>query len=307
VVRTELLEALDSLIWLRSGHQVASRFNFSQSTVSRNSKRCAQEFFVSLVRRNSEWYVEGDSTLLNLERYVHQVSRWHKNKSLRLEAQHWSAPLLCTPTPRGWIAGNFNYLEYDRPLQLLKERIIDTWITSYPDVPNDDDQELTTIRLSRMPLLMVVKEGHPLLELGGQMSFGDVAQYPLLPLPTGSFPKIQNVLEQIGLMTNPPLSPALDWRGRRDIEDLLVGFSTPLTLPMYGDSHVALPLQVPVEVGDALVVARQWANSPRTRQLVALLHGRLETLAQSTPGVEVLYDSLLKKTFDDSPSMAITR
>jgi len=198
-------------------------------------------------------------------------------------------------------------LEYDRPLQLLKERIIDAWITSYPDVPNDDDQELTTIRLSRMPLLMVVKESHPLLELGGQMSFGDVAQYPLLPLPTGSFPKIQNVLEQIGLLTNPPLSPALDWRGRRDIEDLLVGFSTPLTLPMYGDSHVALPLQVPVEVGDALVVARQWANSPRTRQLVALLHGRLETLAQSTPGVEVMYDSPLKKSFDDSPSMAITR
>ena len=73
---------------------------------------------------------------------------------------------------------------------MLKERIIDTWIATYPDVPNDDDQEFTTIRLSRMPLLIVVKEGHPLLELGSQMTFDDIAKLPLLPLPTGSFPRI---------------------------------------------------------------------------------------------------------------------
>lgn len=307
MVRAELLNALDFLIWLRSGHQVSTRTNLSQSTVSRNSKRCAQEFFVTLVRRHSEWYVEGDSTLLNLERYVHQVSRWHKNKSLRLEAQHWSAPLLCTPTPWGWIAGNFNYLEYDRPLQLLKERIIDAWIASYPDIPNEDDQELTTIRLSKMPLLMVVKEGHPLLELGSQITFDDIAKFPLLPLPTGSFPRIQNVLKDVGLLRNSPDSPAFDWRGRRDIEDLMVGFSTPLTLPMYGDSHTALPLQVPVEVGDALVVAGEWANSPQTRDLVSLLRGRLETLAKSSCGVEVLYDSPLGKSFNDCRSMATVR
>ena len=86
----------------------------------------------------------------------------------------------------------------------------------------------------------------------------------------------------------------------------MVGFSTPLTLPMYGESYVALPLQVPVEVGDALVVAREWADSARTRQLVALLRDRLETLAQSTPGVEVLHDYPLGKSFHDSQSMATT-
>lgn len=183
MVRVELLEALDALIWLRTGHQVASRFNINQSSASRNSKKCAQEFLVSLVRRNSEWSVEGDPTLLNLERYVHQVSRWRDNKPLRLEAQHWSAPLLCTPTPSGWIAGNFNFLEYDRPLQLLKERIIDAWIASYPDAINDDDTEFTAIRLSRMPLQMVVMKGHPLLELGNQITFDDIAKFPSLPLP----------------------------------------------------------------------------------------------------------------------------
>jgi len=88
VVEVELLEALDGLIWLRTGHKVASLFNLNQSTVSRNSRKCAQKFFVSLVRRHSEWSVDGDPTLLNLERRVHQVSRWRENKLLRLEAQH---------------------------------------------------------------------------------------------------------------------------------------------------------------------------------------------------------------------------
>ena len=305
VVRVELLEALDALIWLRTGHQVASRFNINQSSASRNSKKCAQEFLVSLVRRNSEWSVEGDPTLLNLERCVHQVSRWRDNKPLRLEAQHWSAPLLCTPTPSGWIAGNFNFLEYDRPLQLLKERIIDAWIASYPDAINDDDSEFTAIHLSRMPLQMVVMKGHPLLELGNQITFDDIAKFPSLPLPSGSFPRVQKVLQEIGLWQNTSVPTEFDWRGSSDIEDLMVGFSTPLTLPLYGDSYKVLPLQVPVVVGDALVVAREWANSTQVHTLVSLLRSRLETLANALSGVEVLYESHLNESFNDPPSISI--
>ena len=306
MVGVELLEALDGLIWLRTGHQVASRFNINQSSVSRNSKKCAQEFLVSLFRRNSEWSIEGDSILLNLERYVHQVSRWRGNKPLRLEAQHWSAPVLCMPTPGGWIAGNFNYLEYERPLHLLKKRIIDAWVASYPDALNDDDPEFTIIRLSRMPLQMVVKEGHPLLELGSQIAFGDIAKFPSLPLPSGAFPRVQKVLKEIGLWKNSSGPIEFEWRGRSDIEDLMVGFSTPLTLPLYGDSYKVLPFQVPVEVGDALVVAREWANSTQIRNLVSLLRGRLEILASTLSGVEVLYDSPLDGFVNESNSRRIT-
>ena len=298
MVSVDLLESLDGLIWLRTGHRVSSEFNINQSTVSRNSKKCAQEFLVSLVRRNSEWSIHGDPKLLNLERYVHQVSRWRGNKPLRLEAQHWSAPLLCTPTPSGWIAGNFNYLEYERPLKLLRERIIDAWITSYPDALNDDDPEFAFIRLSRMPLQMVVQEGHPLLELGSHITFDDIARFPSLPLPSGSFPRVQKVLKEIGLWQNSSVPTEFDWRGRSDIEDLMVGFSTPLTLPLYGDSYKALPLQVPVEVGDALVVAREWVNSTQIHHLVSRLRCRLKTLASTLSGVEVLYDSPM----DESPN-----
>jgi hypothetical protein len=68
----------------------------------------------------------------------------------------------------------------------------------------------------------------------------------------------------------------------------MLGFSTPLMLPMNGDGYKALSLRVPVVVGDAIVVAREWANSTQIRHLVSLLSSRLEILASSTSGLEVL-------------------
>jgi hypothetical protein len=132
-----------------------------------------------------------------------------------------------------------------------------------------------------------------LLEFGSEITFEDVARFPLLPLPSGSFPSFQNVLEKHGLWQNDSGSSGFEWRGRSDIEDLMVGFATPLTLPLYGDSYRALPLQLPVEVGDALVVAREWVDTPQTQDLISHLRTRLGTLAKATWGVEVLNDSLL--------------
>jgi hypothetical protein len=125
------------------------------------------------------------------------------------------------------------------------------------------------------------------------MTFADVARFPFLPLPSGSFPKVQNVLEKLGLWQKTSGPTDFDWRGRSDIEDLMVGFATPLTLPLYGESYRALPLQVPVEVGDALVVAREWVDTPQMHQLVSLLRSRLEAVATTTFGVEVLQGSPL--------------
>jgi len=124
---------MDGLIWLRTGHQVAAKFNHHQTTVSRNSRKCAKAFGISLERVHSEWQVIGDRRLLNLERRVHQHMRFKSGNSLRLDAQHWSGSLLGPPPPSGWILGNLNFQEYQRPLQLMQERIIDAWITSYPD------------------------------------------------------------------------------------------------------------------------------------------------------------------------------
>lgn len=281
---------MDCLIWLRTGSRVAARTTVSQSTISRNARKCADVFSVSLVRRQAEWYLKGDLTLLKLQRHVHQLVRWRHDQPLRLEAQHWSAPFLCPPLPDGWIAGNLDFLEFHRPLQLLKDHVIDAWVTSYPDVP-DDDPDLVSIRLSRMPMMLVVNDGHPLLELGDRVSFEDIAYYPILPLPDGAFPWFQQVLVDCGLWDTSAKGSSAErpsWRGQSGAEDLMVGFSTPLTLSLYGDSIRPLPLRLPVAVGDALVVAREFADYPQTHQLASVLRTRLRTLAATLAELEIL-------------------
>ena len=264
VVELDWLAALDGLIWLRTGHQVEAKFGIGQSSVSRLSRKCAEIFGLSLSRCGSEWNFKGDTTLLNLERRVHQAVRWSRGRPLRLEAQHWSGPLLCEPAPAGWIAGCFHFHEYERPLQLLREGVIDAWVASYPDVPAATDPTIACIGLSRMPIWLVVDQSHPLLELGEQVTFADVADYPCMPLPDGAFPKFQAVLAACGLWNGGTeeriRNPA--WFGQVNSEDLLVGFATPLSLLLSGDCCRVLPLELPLEVGDALLVPRQYERAP---------------------------------------------
>jgi DNA-binding transcriptional LysR family regulator len=170
----------------------------------------------------------------------------------------------------------------------MRERVVDAWVASYPDVPSGDDPDLVSIPLSRMPMFLVVQEGHPLLGLGDRLSLDAVAHYPLLPLPEGAFPEFQKVLQDCGLWSK---SVKSSWKGRDNLEDLMVGYSTPLSLPLYGDKVRALPLRIPAFVGDALVVAREYADSPQVRDLASLLRARLETLASATEEVEVLYQA----------------
>jgi hypothetical protein len=76
------------------------------------------------------------------------------------------------------------------------------------------------------------------------------------------------------------------------VEDLLVGFSTPLALPLYGESVVELPLKLPMAVGDALMIRREFRDSPQAHDLASQLRQRLRKLASTTPDVEVLEDSI---------------
>ena len=290
VVELDCLAALDGLLWLRTCHQVETKLKISQPTVSRVSRKCAEVFGVSLVRRGPDWQIKGDVTLLNLERRVHQVVRWSRGGPLRLEAQHWSGPLLCSPAPAGWTAGGFHFQEYERPLQLLRDGVIDAWLASYPDVPAATDPSIACIALNRMPMWLVVQQSHPLLELGEQVTFEDVTGYQCLPFPDGAFPKFQATLEACGLW-NAGTSERIrnsSWFGQPNSEDLMVGFATPLSLHLYGDSCRVLPLQLPLQVGDALLVPRQYERAPQTLQLLADLRRRLQLLASSAPDMELL-------------------
>jgi len=291
MVEPDCLAALDGLIWLRTGHRVEARLQIGQSSVSRLSRKCADTFGLSLTRSGSEWHLNGDTTLLNLERSVHQAVRWTRGRPLRLEAQHWSGPLLCEPAPAGWIAGCFHFHEYERPLQLLREGVIDAWVASYPDVPAATDPAIACIGLSRMPIWLVVDQSHPLLELGEQVTFADVADYPCMPLPDGAFPEFQAVLEACGLWncgTTPKRMRNSLQVGQVNKEDLLVSLATPLSLLLSDDCCRVLPLELPLEVGDALLVPRQYEHAPQALQLLAELRSRLESLAGSAPAMVVL-------------------
>ena len=54
--------------------------------------------------------------------------------------------------PEGWISDNFDFFDYQRPIELLRKGVIDAWVASYPDIPDHDDIEIASIRLNRILL-----------------------------------------------------------------------------------------------------------------------------------------------------------
>jgi DNA-binding transcriptional LysR family regulator len=264
VVSIDSLACLDYLIWLRSGSAAAARLGLTQPTVSRNVSRVSEIFAIELVKPNGEWELNGDTTLLNLERSVHQRYRWFRQLPLRIEAQYYSGPLFCDGLLSGWHVGNFDFLEVHTPLKHLREGVIDAWIGCYPDVPDDDDNDLTCFHLTRLPVRLVVAQDHPLLELGEAITLEDVKRYPSLALPDHAFPRVQEILQGLGLW-NLPLNLQRyrdNWQNKIQ-SGLTVGYATSFTLHLFRSPQVVLPLQIPLEVGDTLIVRRDYADHPR--------------------------------------------
>ena len=67
----------------------------------------------------------------------------------------------------------------------------------------------------------------------------------------------------------------------------MVGIANPITLSLYGPQTVVLPLQLPITVGDALVVHADFADHPRVGRLVDLLTGYLRAQTAGMDGVVV--------------------
>ncbi|MCP9830626.1 hypothetical protein KBY80_04385 [Synechococcus sp. JJ3a-Johnson] len=76
MVDLDALTALDALQWLRTGEEVSKRFAISAASVSRQSRKCLDLFGLDLQRVDGEWNTLGDSSILLLERRVHQTARW---------------------------------------------------------------------------------------------------------------------------------------------------------------------------------------------------------------------------------------
>ena len=69
------LAMLDLQLWLRSGEAAATRLHCAQSTISRRNGETLRCFDLTMVRDAGEWQLQGDQTLLQMERGVHQLHR----------------------------------------------------------------------------------------------------------------------------------------------------------------------------------------------------------------------------------------
>lgn len=286
VVTLDCLDAFDHLIWLRTGARAAEVMGCSQSTISRNSSKCQQIFHVRLRRVAAEWGVAGATGLLAAERRLHQRYRWDHDLPLRFEAQHWMRDTYARWQPPGWVKGNLNYLDYERPLDLLKNRIIDAWLCGAPDIP--EDPELTCRQLFELPMKLVAQRGHPLLLRQPPLSLEDVAAYPLLPLPELAFPVFQARLAELGL-AGPPVEAVADCGSCEadglSFDERCLGIASALTLPLYGPEYQVLTVEIPIHFGDVLVIRSEFAAHRRSRQLCESL---LEHLRRVTAGMAEL-------------------
>lgn len=288
MVDLDALAALDALQWLRTGEEASKRFAISAASVSRQSRKCLDLFDLELQRVDGEWHTLGDSSILLLERRVHQTARWMGRRPLRLEATYWSGPLLCSPVPEGWILGLSNIVGVPRNFQLVRERIVDVCLAALPDCPSEDDPELTSLVLSSMPVFFVVGVGHPLVGRRN-LSYSDIAEYPTLGLPSGAYPLVEKSLKSIGLWNDFVRMSRYRreaWEGKTEAE-LTVGYGTALSMEVSGSGLVPLPLHLPFDSGEVMVVRRDFLSHPRLLALRAVIDARLRLFAQRFPEIRL--------------------
>lgn len=291
VVSVNDLNCLDALVWFGTGDRAAAKLDLTQSTISRIAQRVAKIFGVKLLKDRHEWSLYGDDRLLNLERAVHQQFRWNRCDRLRLDAQYYSGPLFTKELSADYLLGNFDFMNVSAPLYLLRSAVIDAWIGCHPDVPDNNDADLICFPLTRLPTYLVVSPAHPLLRLGKEITLSDVSPYPCLALQDGAFPRVQAILESIGLWNNPARISRYKvdkWEGK--IQDqVTVGYATSFSIGLLPSEMVTLPIAIPLEVGDTLVVKRVFADHPRLQTLLKFLQSRAVELASQHSDVSLAF------------------
>ncbi|NCV91509.1 MAG: hypothetical protein EBW30_01510 [Synechococcaceae bacterium WB7_3xG_012] len=278
------LSCLDYLIWLRSGQEATLRLSCSQSTISRNAKAVAESLGLDARKLEGEWSLDGDLSLLNAEREVHQFARWQRNDALRIDGIYGAGAPYLEGLSDPWVCGRSNFMGIPYPMVLLSQSILDVWIGCYPDLPEDDDR-FAVIPLSRYPAYFLVDRAHPLLESPGDLTLEDLRGFPVLSLPDGAFPKMQQHLKGLGLARTPVGTTRHDprrWEGRTE-DQLTISYGSPHTVACFAGAKVALPLSTGLTLGDSLVVKRRFADSDAFVQLVAQLRARAQSLSASRP------------------------
>lgn len=276
MITVEQLEALDMLLWHRSGSAAAASCHCDQSSISRRVDASLKTFRLR-IKRDSEYRLLGDQRLLLSQRYVHQQARFigFGKLPLRLEATHYIRDFLTDPSLLGWVLGPCHHRGYGALLSMLNERIIDAWITSdLLDLPESSDY--TVFRLWDWPGELVVNRYHPLAQ-ESRLSLDDVKRFPSLILPAEMYPGLARAVHAKGLGHNMQLTryDKGSWLGMTE-DAVTISYGSCLSTDS-DPSLIRLDWDLGLVGGEALVVLSEWADQPaialllenlRLRQLV---------------------------------------
>ncbi|MFN9631474.1 MAG: hypothetical protein ACK59A_14785 [Cyanobacteriota bacterium] len=287
MVTQEYLAGLDLLLWQGSGPKAAAQMQCNQSTISRRVQRCVEVFDLRLKRVQGEWVLRKPTQLLCMQREIHQVARLQGHHPLRLEGFPGGAAPLLTPPPPGWSLGPLDAVGTVSPLGLLRDRVIDAWVTD----AGDDlvlDFPAVVWPLARQPITLLAHPEHPLAGVA-HLSLADLLRFPTPMIPAEGYPRSHAICADIGLGTVEITKRRYDpesWEGQTADRTSLV-FTTPLNACVFPDL-------VPLDTGPlftnrlVLVCRSDVSESPRVQELHRVLLDRLQDLRRHQPRLDSL-------------------
>lgn len=278
MVTQEQLEALDLLLWLGSGPRAARRLGCNQSSVSRRIQGCLDVLALKLRRVGGRHMLRGRLDYLALERHLHQRVRLDRHENLRLEATHCSSHLLHQPPLEGWILGSFDHHGVSRMHALLRDRIVDVWLSSDRfDLPAHDDPELATIPVSRWPAVLLASSTHPLAGAVG-IAPSDLDRFPVLELPEAIYPRMAQAVARLGFGASQLRLARYDrgsWN-EQTADQVTLAFGS--CLSALGSGQIRIDWDSGLESGETLVLRRDLADHGAVASLLRQLLPRLAAL-----------------------------
>lgn len=289
VLSLDQLAVLDLYLWQEQEQAVSSAVGISQSTVSRQIRSALRLFQLKLRRGVAHLQLDGDPQLLLAERTVHQRARLRGLALLRVDATYSSGPWFLASVPEGWHVGKFDLPGLQRPLALLRDRVIDAWVGSYqPDLPDPDDPDWWVLDLLREPVQLLAAPDHPLAQVR-DLSSGDLEPFPSLALHPGWFPRTEAALREQGLWSDPVRINRYDptsWEGRC-ADGVTLTYGQSLTEALQPIT-TRLDWDLGLITGEALVVRRDLIDQPGIQQLVEHLQQQARLVAARFDDVELV-------------------
>jgi DNA-binding transcriptional LysR family regulator len=174
-------------------------------------------------------------------------------------------------------------------MQLLRERIIDAWIScSKPDLPGQDDPLFAVYEIANVPLRIASARDHPLAGESG-LTTRDLIQYPSLGLASACYPQFGALLKQRGLWRqtiNLDTYEFQDWEGRAT--------NSLATIPVnslstdISDGLSTLDWSTGIQDCIALIVRRDLSEQAEIQHLLNHLHSRTQAMARVNEELSLL-------------------